>query len=63
MRIRVLAISAVLALLPLGHVSAEPQILGLVATNSAKQLNWLAVNALQNSLPSAWNRIGRRLAI
>lgn len=39
MRIRVLAISAVLALLPLGHVSAEPQILGLVATNSAKQLN------------------------
>ena len=39
MHIRVLAISAVLAFLPFGYVSAEPQILGLVATNSAKQLN------------------------
>ncbi len=39
MRIRVLSILAVLALLPFGHASAEPQILGLVATNMAKPLN------------------------
>ena len=39
MRIRVLSILAVLALLPFGHASAEPQILGLVATNTAKPLN------------------------
>ena len=38
MRMRLLSIVAALALLPLSQVSAEPQILGLLATNSATPL-------------------------
>ena len=63
MRIRLLSLIAALALLPMATAEAEPQILGLLATDSATRFAAPRRNATSSSRRSAWNPTAPRRAI